>query len=211
MSAPLFTPELLLQAYAAGAFPMADGRRGPIHWLSPDPRAIFPITPDDPAGAFHTPRSLRRLLRRGRFALCIDRDFPAVIAGCAAPRPSDQDTWISPDIQRVFTDLHLAGFAHSIEAYDTNDRLVGGLYGLSLGGAFFGESMFSRVPNASKACLAHTVAHLEAQGFTLFDVQFTNPHLEQFGVVEIARDDYLERLQHAIHLGVAFSPLPQMD
>ncbi|MEM6551613.1 MAG: leucyl/phenylalanyl-tRNA--protein transferase [Planctomycetota bacterium] len=208
MPAPLLTPQLVLQAYAAGAFPMADGRRGPIRWLSPDPRAIFPITPDDPAGAFHTPRSLAKLLRQQPFTLRLDADFPAVITACADPRTSDPDTWISPDIQRVFTDLHRAGFAHSIEAYDADNQLVGGLYGLALHGAFFGESMFSRVPNASRVCLAHTISHLQQQGFTLFDVQFTNPHLEQFGVAEIPRSDYLDRLERAIQLDVSFTPNP---
>ncbi|MEM6391943.1 MAG: leucyl/phenylalanyl-tRNA--protein transferase [Planctomycetota bacterium] len=206
MPAPLLTPQLVLQAYAAGAFPMADGRNGPIHWLSPDPRAIFPILADDPVGAFHTPRSLRKLARRQPLTLRLDADFPAVIDACAAPRAADRDTWISPDIQRVFNDLHRAGFAHSIEAYDANDQLVGGLYGIALRGAFFGESMFSRVPNASRLCLAHTVTHLQHQGFTLFDVQFTNPHLEQFGVAEVPRDDYLRRLQHALKLDVSFTP-----
>lgn len=198
------SPELVIRAYCAGAFPMADTRDGPVGWYSPDPRAILPL---DPA-QLHVRRSLAKVLRREPFELTRNEAFAAVIASCAAPRPGHADTWINPGIERVFTHLHRIGLAHSVEAWEMGSagerRLVGGIYGLALGGAFFGESMFSRRPYASQVCLVTLARHLREQGFALFDVQFTNPHLEQFGVTEIPRDAYLRELAVALTLDVAF-------
>lgn len=212
------TPELLVHAYLQGAFPMANHRQGSVSWFSPDPRAILPIEPDDPAGAFHIPRRLARTARQQPFLLTRNRAFAQVIAGCAAPRTDESETWISPAIEHAFLELHHQGLAHSIEAWRPADdspnpetrgpeiegaaptpQLVGGLYGLALGRAFFAESMFSRATDASKLCLVHLVQTLRDRGFTLLDVQFVNDHLQQFGVAEITRDEYLERLQQATH------------
>lgn len=197
------TPELLVRAYLAGAFPMAEGRSGRVSWYSPEPRAVMPFVEGDPLGAFHVRKSLAKNVRRAAFDMTQDRAFAEVIAGCAEPRVDDADTWISPAIVSAFTELHRHGLAHSVEAWD-GARLVGGIYGLALGGAFFGESMFSRRPNASQVCLVHLVEHLRSRGYTLFDVQFVNPHLEQFGVVEVRRERYMQMLAEAVALPVAW-------
>ncbi|MEM7682920.1 MAG: leucyl/phenylalanyl-tRNA--protein transferase [Planctomycetota bacterium] len=204
-------PELVLTAYTRGVFPMAESRDDPeVHWVCPDPRAILPIAPHDPAGAFHVRRSLAKALRKQAFSLSLDRAFARVVAGCAAPGTAPgsdrEDTWINRPIEAVFNELHRLGVAHSVEAWQTADigsppDLVGGLYGLALGGAFFAESMFSRVPYASQVCLVELVKVLRQRGFTLLDTQFVNPHLEQFGVAEVGRPDYLRRLGKAIRLG----------
>jgi len=170
-----------------------------VHWYSPDPRAILPL--DD---GFKVRRSLARRVRQAPFRITRDQAFADVIAACAEPRPDADDTWINPDIQRVFTQLHHAGLAHSVEAWQ-DDRLIGGLYGVALGAAFFGESMFSHRPDASQLCLVHLVEHLRDRGFTLLDVQFTNPHLEQFGVLEIPREQYLARLDAALEAPADFN------
>ncbi|MER3419401.1 MAG: leucyl/phenylalanyl-tRNA--protein transferase [Chloroflexota bacterium] len=181
------TPDLLVRAYCVGFFPMADSRRGHIRWYSPDPRAVIPLD------TFHVPRSLRRTMRRGRFDVRVNRAFGAVIRACA-DRP---ETWISDEIVRAYEDLHALGLAHSVETWQ-EERLVGGLYGVALGGAFFGESMFSRVTDASKVALVALVERLRARGFTLLDTQFLTPHLARFGAVEIARAEYLRRLAAAL-------------
>ena len=192
------TPELILSAYCQGLFPMADGRDGEIGWYAPDPRAIQPFVQGDPLGGFHLKRSLAKQIRQGRFEVTTDRCFAEVIHACAtAPRCEPGGDWISPEIESLYTTLHQYGFAHSVEAWQDGE-LVGGIYGVTLGGAFFGESMFSLKPYASQVCYAWLIEHLRSRGYALFDVQFTNPHLEQFGVVEVAREEYLKLLERAI-------------
>ncbi len=204
------TPANLLSAYAHGIFPMARGRRGRVEWFTADPRAILPLD------GFHVPHGLRRTLRKQPFEIRMDTAFRDVMQGCAQPRsrdPSGGDTWINPAIVKAYCNLHERGHAHSVEAWaapapapgrDDPPVLVGGLYGVSLGGAFFGESMFSRISDASKVCLFHLVEHLRARGFVLLDVQFHNAHLQQFGIVEIPAADYLARLRQAIALDVTW-------
>ena len=192
MNGPL-TPELLLAAYREGYFPMAESRSGPIGWFSPDPRAIIPLD------AFHVPRSLRRLVARGEFVIRMDSVFREVIAACA----ERTDTWISQEIVEAYAALHDLGYAHSVEAWK-NETLAGGLYGVSIGGAFFGESMFTRASGASKVALVHLVRHLVSRGYLLLDAQFTNPHLVQFGVREITRKAYLLMLRRAVQSEVTF-------
>lgn len=203
---PELTPELVVRGYCVGAFPMARGRHGRIDWYSPDPRAVLALEP----GGFTVPRSLRKRVRSGRFEVTRDAAFERVIRACAGPRPHPKTgelprsaaagMWINDTIIDVYTRLHHAGLAHSVEAWAAGPEreLVGGLYGVSLGGAFFGESMFSRASDASKVCLVHLVEHLRQRGFTLLDVQFVNPHLMQFGVTEIPRAVYLRRLEAAL-------------
>ncbi len=191
-------PELLLRAYAVGIFPMAESRNDrEIHWIDPDYRGILPL--DD----IHVPRKLRQVLRRGHFEVRCDTAFHEVIRGCASPGPGRRDTWISPTIETLYCDLHEMGFAHSVECW-RDGVLVGGLYGVSLGAAFFGESMFSRTANASKVALVHLVARLVKGGYGLLDTQFETPHLRQFGVVEIRREDYRARLQAAVRTNAQF-------
>lgn len=188
------TAELLVQAYSAGVFPMADDRDGPIRWYAPDPRAVIPL--DD----FHAPRSLRQTVARGVFALAVNEDFPAVIAACA----EREETWISAEVARAYTELHRLGLAHSVECRQ-DGQLVGGLYGVALGGAFFGESMFSRVTDASKVALVALVERLNGRGFTLLDTQYQTPHLARFGTIEIARAEYERRLASALMLERRFA------
>jgi len=199
MSSPQITAELLVQAYCAGAFPMADGRDGAIGWYSPDPRAVIPLEED----GFKVSRSLQKRVRSGCYRVTRDRAFGEVIRACAQPRDEGVDTWISQPIIDVYNELHGAGLAHSVEAWsiDAQERLVGGLYGVSLGGAFFGESMFHRATDASKVCLVALVEHLRERGFGLLDVQFVNPHLDQFGVMELSKEAYMKRLHQAIQSG----------
>lgn len=198
------TPELVLRAYCQGLFPMADGRAGEIGWYAPDPRAIQPFVESDPLGSFHLKRSLAKQMRQGRFEVTTDRCFAEVIHACATvPRRDSDGAWISPEIESLYTDLHRHGFAHSVEAWEEGE-LVGGIYGPTIGGAFFGESMFSLRPYASQVCYAWLIGHLRSRGYKLFDVQFVNPHLEQFGVVEVPRDDYLALLEEAIGIGVSW-------
>ncbi|HXX49555.1 MAG TPA: leucyl/phenylalanyl-tRNA--protein transferase [Myxococcota bacterium] len=187
--------ELLVRAYARGIFPMADPRTGKIAYYSPDPRAIFPLD------AFHVPKSVARVARSGVFELRSDTAFAEVIARCAEARPGRRETWLSPRLVRAYLDLHRRGFAHSVEAW-RDGRLVGGLYGVHIGAAFFGESMFSRPEqggrDSSKVCLAALVEWLRKGGFRLLDTQFSTPHLARFGCVEVARDEYLELLENAL-------------
>jgi leucyl/phenylalanyl-tRNA--protein transferase len=187
------TPDLLLRAYGAGVFPMAESRQSDrLYWLDPALRGVLPID-----AGFHLPRRLRRTVLSGRFAVTADRDFVGVIRGCAEPAPGRMDTWINPEIERLFLALHARRAAHSVEAWQ-DGRLVGGLYGVALGGAFFGESMFSRATDASKVALVHLVARLRLCGFVLLDTQFLTSHLARFGAVEIPKADYKRRLADAL-------------
>ena len=191
---PRLTPELVLRAYCQGLFPMARSRRGPIEWYRPDPRAVFDLQ------QVHLSRRLRRTLRRGVFTVQVDADFAGVVAACA-DRP---DTWISPDIQRVYHALHALGFAHSVEAY-RDGELVGGLYGVALGGAFMGESMFHRATDASKVCFAHLVEGLQARGFVMLDTQCMTEHLASLGALYISAAQYEAILAHALRLDCRFA------
>jgi leucyl/phenylalanyl-tRNA---protein transferase len=185
------TPDLMLRAYRAGLFPMAETRRGDrLYWLDPEQRGVLPLY------EFHMPRRLARTVLSGSFEIAADRDFAAVIAGCAEAAEGREDTWINRDIESLFTALHRDGHAHSVEAY-WDGKLAGGLYGVVLGGAFFGESMFSRARDASKAALVHLVARLRLGGFLLLDTQFVTAHLAQFGAREIPRKLYKLTLDRA--------------
>jgi len=186
-------PELLLRAYALGWFPMGTGRRGRIEWFSPDPRGILPIA------TFHAPSRLKRVVRQSRFDVRVDTAFEAVMRACA----SRDETWITEDILSSYVSLHQLGFAHSVETWQ-DDTLVGGLYGVAIGGAFFGESMFHTATDASKVALVALVERLKARGFGLLDTQWVTPHLVQFGAIEIPRADYLERLAVALPLECRF-------
>lgn len=190
------TPHLLLNAYSQGIFPMAD-EDGTIYWYDPDPRAIIPLD------SFHIPRSLARTVRQGGFEIRFDTAFGAVMQACAEPGPGREKTWISLEILQAYTELHQLGFAHSVETWIDN-RLVGGLYGVSLGGLFAGESMFSRVTDASKIALVYLVERLRQRGFALLDTQFMTEHLRRFGAVEISRTEYKTRLAHALTIWTQF-------
>jgi leucyl/phenylalanyl-tRNA--protein transferase len=190
--------ELLVSAYTSGWFPMAVDD-GEIRWYSPDPRGIIPLE------SFRVPSRLGRVIRAGTFQIELNRAFDAVIRACAETdrRDGDPGTWIDREIIDSYVELHRLGVAHSVEAWQ-DGRLVGGLYGVALGGAFFGESMFHSKTDASKVALAALVEHLRAHGFLLLDIQWVTPHLEQFGAVEIPRPTYLEMLEEAIALEVGF-------
>jgi leucyl/phenylalanyl-tRNA--protein transferase len=187
-------PERLLQAYCRGVFPWYD-ETVPILWWSPDPRAIIEI------GGLHVSRRLRRTIRCGRFALSINRDFAGVIRGCA-DRPGEGN-WITPDMIAAYEKLHRLGYAHSVEAW-REGVLAGGVYGVAINGFFAGESMFSRQRDASKVALAFLMDHLQRRGFSLFDIQFLNPHTERLGAIEIPRETYLARLRIALRCPVTF-------
>ncbi len=187
MTAPRLTPDFLLQAYGRGYFPMA-GSRGEIRWYWPDPRAIFPLD------AFHIPRSLAKVIRNEIYDVTVNEAFGEVIQACAE-RP--EGTWISRAFIETYTDLHRRGFAHSVEAW-MDGELAGGLYGVAIGGAFMGESMFHRRTDASKVALVFLVNRLREREFHLLDTQFITPHLEKFGAIEIPRDEYLRRLADAL-------------
>lgn len=186
---PPLTPDLLVAAYSQGIFPMAVDAAGTIGWFSPDPRAIIPI--DD---HFHIPHGLRRTLKKGAFQVTVNRDFPRVIEACSL---THGETWISKAIIRAYTALHRLGFAHSVEVW-LGDELAGGLYGVHLGGAFFGESMFHHRTDASKVALVSLVERLRRQGFLLLDTQWVTPHLVRFGAHEIPRSRYLRLLDAAL-------------
>ena len=185
--------EFLLMAYRHGYFPMADSRTGVISWYAPDPRAIIPLD------TFKISRSLRQIVGREFFEIRIDTAFEQVIRSCA----EREETWISGEIMIAYIGLHAQGHAHSVESWH-KDVLVGGLYGVAIGGAFFGESMFSRMLNASKVALVHLVEKLRSQGFRLLDTQFMNDHVRQFGAIEIPRATYLTILANALAVDVAF-------
>jgi leucyl/phenylalanyl-tRNA--protein transferase len=194
MTRPAISVRDLVGAYSIGIFPMAD-EQGVIHWYAPDPRTIIPLD------RFHASRTLRRICRQNRFEIAINCDFNAVIRACA-DRP--EGTWISPEIMESYSRLHEAGFAHSVEAR-RDGALVGGVYGVAVGGLFAGESMFRRESNASSVALAALVARLRERGFSLFDVQFQTDHLKRFGAVEIPRTQYELQLAMAIQRPVQFS------
>ncbi|GAB6966614.1 leucyl/phenylalanyl-tRNA--protein transferase [Komagataeibacter kakiaceti JCM 25156] len=186
------TPELMLSAYRGGLFPMApDAQSDELEWFCPEWRGILPLD------GFHLSRRLMRTVLSPRFDVVTDRDFPAVMDGCAAPAPGREKTWINPRIRDLFCQLHTMGYAHSVESWH-DGRLVGGLYGVAIGQAFFGESMFSRMRDASKVALVHLVARLRLGGFTLLDTQFGTEHLASFGGTEIPVGQYMRLLRHAV-------------
>jgi leucyl/phenylalanyl-tRNA---protein transferase len=192
------TPQMLLRAYALGVFPMAEGRDDPeIYWIDPEVRGILPLE------NFHLPRRLRRTIRQQPFEIRCDSDFEGVINGCAAPGPGRHDTWINNQIFHLNRQLFQMGFAHTVECW-RDGSLVGGLYGISVGGAFFGESMFSVERDASKVALVHLVIRLKLGGFLLLDTQFVTPHLQRFGAMEISRAEYRQRLARAIAVPARF-------
>jgi leucyl/phenylalanyl-tRNA--protein transferase len=192
------TPRQLLQAYAMGVFPMAQHADDPrLYWVDPEERGILPLN------GFHIPRSLRKSVRNGGFAVTCDTAFERVMQLCAEPAPDRPETWINGQILQLYCELHRMGHCHSVEVWK-DGLLAGGLYGLALGGAFFGESMFSRVTDASKVALVHLVARLNKGGFQLLDTQFVTEHLSRFGAIEIPRDDYQRLLTKALKAPAAF-------
>lgn len=194
------TPELILGAYAAGIFPMAaDAEDEDLQWYDPDPRGILPLQ------GFHLSRRLMRTVLSGRFEVSVDQDFPGVMKACAAPAPGREETWINGEIFRLFCALHDMGYAHSVECRKEG-VLVGGLYGVALGGAFFGESMFSRATDASKVALVHLVARLRLGGFVVLDTQFGTDHLARFGGQEIPAAEYKARLEQAVQMMPCWQP-----
>lgn len=196
------TPQVLLKAYAVGIFPMAESADDPgLYWIEPEARGIIPL------GGFHLPQRLRRTVASGRFEIRVDNDFSAVIDACAGAAIERPKTWINARIRKLYGDLFDLGACHTVEAW-RDGRLVGGLYGVVLGAAFFGESMFTRERDASKVALVHLVARLKAGGFRLLDTQFTTPHLKQFGAVDIDRRVYQELLDEAIAAKADFYRLP---
>jgi leucyl/phenylalanyl-tRNA---protein transferase len=198
----LFTVDDLISCYRRGVFPMAESRDDVgVFLVDPQWRCVLPI------GDFHVPRRLRRFMRQDQFRFTVDREFEAVIDGCAAPGPGREDTWINPDIRELYLDLFERGLAHSVEAR-LGAELVGGLYGVSLGGAFFGESMFSLASEASKAALVHLVARLRYGGFRLLDAQFASAHLDQFGAQNLPRRIFHALLGAALDAPANFAALP---
>jgi len=190
---PRLTPEILLRAYAEGLFPMAERRGDPtLYWVSPEKRGIIPLD------VFHVPRRLARTIRSNAFQVTSDRCFRRVMEACAAPAPGRTESWINDEILRLYTALHASGHAHSLECWHDGE-LVGGLYGVRLGAAFFGESMFSRQRDASKVALVHLVQGLKRSGFVLLDTQFITAHLARFGAIEIPRERYLLKLHDALN------------
>ena len=186
------TPEILLRAYSAGLFPMAESAEDTdVYWVQPKVRGIIPLE------AFHISRSLARTMRRKPFVIRVDTAFDRVMELCAESTDDRPTTWINPLILTLYKELHRMGYTHSVEAWE-GDELVGGLYGVSLGSAFFGESMFSRRRDASKICLVHLVERLRERGFTLLDTQFTTEHLKTFGAIDISRKDYEKLLEKAM-------------
>ncbi|MBL4836813.1 MAG: leucyl/phenylalanyl-tRNA--protein transferase [Kordiimonadaceae bacterium] len=188
----VITPNILLQAYASGLFPMAEDRKdAALFWVDPEERGIIPFS------SFHVPRSLAKRVRQEAYTITVDTAFLDVVTACAMPARGRETTWISGRIEALYTDLHSRGFAHSVECW-LNDELVGGLYGVSLAGAFFGESMFSTRTDASKVALVHLVARLIVGGYHLLDTQFITNHLKQFGAQEIPRQEYQVLLKDAL-------------
>ncbi|PIB24801.1 leucyl/phenylalanyl-tRNA--protein transferase [Amylibacter kogurei] len=194
------TPHLLLQAYAQGVFPMSESADDPeIFWVDPQMRGIFELD------AFHVSRSLARRIKRGDYTYKINSCFPDVVRHCA-----DRDeTWINAEIFELYCQLHALGYAHSFEIHREN-RLIGGVYGVALGGAFFGESMFSKETDASKLALYHLIKHLKSRDFTLFDTQFITPHLASLGAIEIPRSEYRNRLDQALGIKATFISAPDI-
>jgi leucyl/phenylalanyl-tRNA--protein transferase len=196
------TPEVLLKAYACGIFPMAESADDPaLYWIEPDMRGIIPIE------GFHVPARLARTVRATPFTVLVDRDFDAVVDGCAEAKLDRSRTWINARIRKIYRSLFDHGHAHSVEVYD-GDNLVGGLYGVSLGAAFFGESMFHRERDASKIALVHLVARLRAGGYRLLDTQYVTEHLKTFGAAEVPKRRYHKLLEEAIEGDGDFAALP---
>lgn len=190
------SPEMIIAAYRGGYFPMPDPESGEMLWFNPDPRAIIPLD------RFHISRSLRKTQRKMQYGITFDQDFRGVIQKCAAR----QTTWITPAIKKAYTRLFEMGVCHSVEIWNHADDLVGGLYGVSLGGVFNAESMFSREPDTSKIALWALIQRMVDSGLVLLEVQFMTEHLRTLGATEISRSDYLARLDAAIHMGVHFTP-----
>jgi leucyl/phenylalanyl-tRNA--protein transferase len=198
----VLTADLLLRAYRLGMFPMAEARNSKaLHWLDPEQRGILPLR------EFHLPRSLLKTVRGNKFEVTSDTNFAATIAACAQARANRPETWINQELEHLFVELHQLGFAHSVESWK-NGRLVGGLYGACMGGAFFGESMFSTETDASKVALVHLVARLRLGGFVLLDTQFITSHLSRFGASEIPRAEYHKRLAAAVEVPARFNANP---
>lgn len=196
------TPDVLLKAYACGIFPMAETADDPaLYWIEPEQRGIIPLS------GFHVPARLARTVRTTRLTVHVDRDFEAVIDGCATPAPDRDRTWINSRIRKLYRGLYDRGHCHTVEVYD-GDRLVGGLYGVSLGCAYFGESMFHTMRDASKIALVHLIARLKAGGFTLCDTQYVTEHLRTFGAVEVPKKRYHKLLEDALIGTADFAALP---
>lgn len=194
------SPELILKAYACGVFPMAERKDDPsVFWVDPDWRGVIPLD------EFHLPRRLGRTVRSGKFQITVDQAFDQVIRKCAEHTAQRVESWINDDIVEVYAELHRLGNAHSVESWNGR-QLVGGLYGVSLGAAFFGESMFSRKSDASKVALVHLIERLRAGGYALLDTQFVTEHLSGFGAVELPRGTYLEQLRVALERQATFYP-----
>jgi leucyl/phenylalanyl-tRNA---protein transferase len=197
------TPQVLLKAYSCGIFPMAESADDPaLYWIEPQHRGILPL------GSAHIPRRLARTVRNDTYRVSIDTDYDGVIEGCAAERAGRRSTWINSRIRLLYRELFRLGHCHTVEVWD-GERLVGGLYGVALGGAFFGESMFSYARDASKVALVHLVGRLIAGGFTLLDTQFVTDHLRQFGTVEVDRDEFHRQLDGALKHTADFLLLPR--
>lgn len=200
----ILTPEMLLKAYGLGIFPMAEKRDDEtIYWIDPEERGIIPLD------KFHISRSLRSTLRQGSFVVSVNRNFSTIIAACAKSRAGRQETWINRRIEELCLKLHVMGFAHSIEVWYESGQLAGGLYGIALGGAFFGESMVSFQRDASKIALVELVARLRAGGYTLLDTQFNTKHLARFGAIDIGRGKYRELLKDALRVAADFPEGPR--
>ena len=194
----MLTPQIVLDAYSKGLFPMAENRRDKqLFWIDPEVRGILPLD------NFHIPRSLKKKIRNNPFEVRFDHNFAAVIRACAKQKPKRRETWINDEIIELYTKLFCMRHAHSVECWQ-EEKLVGGLYGISIGGAFFGESMFSSERDSSKIALVHLVARLNLAGFTLLDTQFITDHLKQFGAIEISRVEYHKILNVALNLNVGF-------
>ena len=200
MSTVELTPALILRAYSCGLFPMAESKaERDVFWVDPETRGVIPLD------GFHVPRRLARTVRAGRFRITVNRDFPRIVRGCARRTGRRPESWINGPIFDAYCALHRQGHAHSVEAWQ-EDTLAGGLYGVTLGAAFFGESMFSTERDASKVALVHLVARLRAGGFSLLDTQFVTSHLTRFGAVEMTRARYLSRLSDALTRPATFYP-----
>ncbi len=196
------TPQVLLKAYSCGIFPMAESADDPaLYWIEPQQRGILPLD------CVHVPKRLARTVRTAEFTVRIDSDFDLVISGCAEPRPGRRSTWINTRIHRLYRDLFDMGRCHTVEVW-AGDEIAGGLYGVSLGGAFFGESMFSNMRDASKIALVYLCARLVHGGYRLLDTQFVTDHLRQFGTIEIDRREFHRRLEHALAVEGDFGRLP---
>jgi leucyl/phenylalanyl-tRNA--protein transferase len=193
-------PDLLLKAYASGVFPMAESATDPeVFWVRPEMRGIIPLD------TFHVPKSLRKIIRQNRFDIRVDTDFAGVIDGCAEERAERETTWINAPIREAYIALFERGHCHSVEAW-RDGELVGGLYGVSLGRVFFGESMFSKATDSSKACLVRLVERLNERGFVLLDTQFTTEHLKRFGAIDVPRGAYEKLLEAALRGEATFYP-----